>query len=284
MNASFEAPIPRPEAMSVHYDYIKVSYPMDDTNMLVLRNLAQWRAEYLAEQYGERTVEPCSRGFEGSHVKVLVLGNRMIEIVSGIGAYYWARSNLVTLSWRRVDVAVDFFYQPVDDNFEFCERIIQNLYDFYFLRYQTVGKPGTVTLIKSTSGSTLYLNRRVSERFVRIYNKTAEQRLKDVDIGKPILRIEIELKGRGILFTEHLPPSDEYLSAVTSLMAKQYHIPFLGPAEYLRRIKNPDLSRKPWESKLEWIRTRVLNTLRMLAMEAPEELKAMGIRVELPDE
>lgn len=64
-----------------------------------------------------------------------------------------------------------------------------------FYRLHDNDEKPTPSILKSPNGTTVYVGRRSSARMLRVYDKTAEIRVKEkVDIGFDITRIELEIK------------------------------------------------------------------------------------------
>lgn len=63
--------------------------------------------------------------------------------------------------------------------------------------WSAIGALGNVTRLEGPSGKTWYVGSRESQRYARLYDKRAEIKAKTgVDIMFPVLRFEVELKGK----------------------------------------------------------------------------------------
>lgn len=103
------------------------------------------------------------------------------------------------------------------------------------------GKPPWPSLIKSPHGKTLYIGKRSSARFLRIYNKRAEILYrKRLDVGFDFYRVELEIKRNAVpLYLALFKAGNE--SAILADIAKRYQLePILGAGQKLKPQDVPD--------------------------------------------
>lgn len=103
------------------------------------------------------------------------------------------------------------------------------------------GKPPWPSLIKSPHGKTLYIGKRSSARFLRIYNKRAEILYrKKLDVGFDFYRVEIEVKRNAIpLYLALFRAGNE--RALVGDIAKRYKLEtILGKGHKLKPTDIPD--------------------------------------------
>jgi hypothetical protein len=80
---------------------------------------------------------------------------------------------------------------------------------------------GTPTLITSPRGDTVYIGRRSSQRFLRIYDKRAEIKArKKVDIGFDITRIELEVKRKLVSVYKRMFVNKEYKAILQDICTR----------------------------------------------------------------
>jgi hypothetical protein len=99
-------------------------------------------------------------------------------------------------------------------------------------RHQTMqDKIGLPQLYTSPAGDTVYVGKRSSARFFRVYDKTAEIRAKKkLDIGFALTRYELECKRSAVAV--YLPLFMQgRLSEIASDMAARYHLPEIAESQ-----------------------------------------------------
>lgn len=173
--------------MGVDWLTVTASDPMKGTR------LGQFAVEKMRDQLaeGDRQKPWGMAGYNGWSVGSVQTGEREDSIIVRLGSLL-AKSN-----WR-------MFYQTSDS----CSRLdcqytlrstiepkklIQKHYRSATAHHKKDKRPGTVSLFTSSDGSsTLYLGKRTSEQFGRIYDKGAESGLPEYEGA---IRYEVEFKG-----------------------------------------------------------------------------------------
>lgn len=304
------APLPTPDQTALGLDYLRLSYQLADSVRRPLQDVIADRAMELADKiygvgrYGtSETVIMGRRGIRaGRHVAIVTDYNRITEVVSGVGAREWfpSRYEMINTSFRRVDVAADLIYRcsSSEEAEVLVDNIIRDMYEHYYgarLARMKGWAKRDITMITGTEGTTLYLGKRVSERMLRIYNKTAQLRQQMIEDTRGIIRVELELKERGITKVGDvdyitLGDTKTYALQVAAYITDMYGIELTDiqwKAPY-----NPRLDEADWQRTLAWVQKMVLPSLLRLNEIVPAELKRLGISVsgkepdtfELPDE
>lgn len=288
--------LPVPDVVSVGLDYLRVSYATDWAILGTADRMMRSRADIMATaMYGaDRAVvslyqSSYGAGYRsGRHYNITMRrdGKRVTEIASGVGARLWSPPRTMTnVSWRRIDVAIDMCYTTDDrksplDPVDLAEGLLGRAYDLLVAS----GKQQSVTRITSDS-TTLYLGSRRSERYLRLYNKSADLRRQQLEEPLAIVRVELELKSRGteIVPTDYLTVGDvaSYVWGVVAYMVRRYNLPLLDvpvvPAVYNPRLDEPEEYRT-----LKWIKDKVLPALKRLSVAGYEQdLRQLGIALTL---
>lgn len=130
-------------------------------------------------------------GFHGYRAGGVQLATRddevMIRLSGDMAHDYWMlvhdRSDNVTRFDVQISLRLDGPVGPtIRRHFEQAQRFSK-----------TRAKPATLSVLSTNNGpSTLYFNRRISDRFGRIYDKGAESKLPSL---RNVVRYELELKG-----------------------------------------------------------------------------------------
>lgn len=292
--------VPTPDSVAMGLDYLRISYDIDD-NVKTARRYVDYRADQLgAQTYGKGryALEQVDLSWgagcrAGRHISVIKHKDRprVVEVVSGVGARAWAppRRQLINSSISRVDVAVDLIYlaDGVDAAIYMADNIVSDLYDQYmYLHVSRIGSWGlrNLSLIRSTTGTTLYVGRRVSEKMLRVYNKTADLARQQIADARSVVRVELELKGRGINIadTDYIMLGDpiNYVHQVAAYIQRTYMLPVDNERITYEPPYNPRLDEPDYMRSLRWIRTHVLPTLIRLHDSHPSELVALGISLD----
>ena len=289
-----------PDSVAMGLDYLRISYDIDDT-VKTARRYVEYRADQLgAATYGKGryAVEQTKLGWgsgcrAGRHISVIQHNDRprVVEVVSGVGARLWAppRRQLDHVSIGRVDVAVDMIYlaESIDAAIYMADNIVSDLYDQYmYLHTSRVGSWGlrNLSLIRSTSGTTMYVGRRVSDKMLRVYNKSADLARQQIADARAIVRVELELKGRGVNLGDVdyilLGETFNYVHQVAAYIQRTYSIPVDHEQITYTPPYNPRLDEPDFVRSLRWIRSYVLPTLIRLHDSHPDELAALGITLD----
>lgn len=291
-----------PTGWTAGLDYLRISYDVSDA--VQINAYAQRRIAELAHICYRDDVMPATSQITltsgygwraGRSISIIVhrYSNRITEIASGAAARWWTSPGrlMYNVSVGRADVAIDVRYaesESADAAIDLVDHQIGNLYDkIVELRDAGVGnwRKRAVTLLQSAGGgATVYLNRRTSEVFVRLYNKTWDLGRQNIPTNTPILRIELEAKGRGVgrIAPPELIATDriaDYVEAGVSYIVRMLDgvITLEGAPDrnpyYMVRLDESDFVRS-----LRWIERAVVPTLyRLTSSGYEQELAGLGI-------
>lgn len=293
-------------------DYIRISYDVADNLAPQVQHVARRRALELGQWCyknvaGESESMPgvmeittmYGSGWRvGRSVSVLVnpYRDRITEIVSGAAARQWqpTRAMMYNAAVTRLDVALDLDYGHMNHGHAVAmvDNVIQRWYDEMvtrkLARMGTWGRRAITYLCGADGGSTIYVNRRTSGTFVRIYNKSADLATNGIIENRAIMRVEIEIKGRGIkriADPEYIYAGsvDAYVTRAVGYLTTMLELELPGAPDreryYNERLDPSDMARS-----LEWVRRAVVPTLHRLASGGYErELRDMGITYQWDD-
>ena len=194
--------------------------------------------------YGHMVMVNPARDDMGMHMAIS--GRALKEIakhkISGLGLLKWAADADAGVS--RVDLAIDVMDVPVNiENYLKCT-----------LAKSKGGKPKKRAIVQdSERGTTVYIGARTSDKFMRIYDKSAEQGLPE---SQHWTRFELELKGKvAKAVAKKLVEVDKKgaLRLVQALMRGHFecldaqYLEIMGAeAEYVTGEKNTDHDRLTW--------------------------------------
>lgn len=290
----------RPDGWTYGLDYVRISYDVADHLAPHLDRMARRRADELGKWCYKNEAIPATQimtvygnGWRvGRAVSVVVhrYRPRLTEIVSGVAARHWEPTRVMMLnpSITRVDVAIDLDYgaMPNGQAVLLIDNIISSWYDgLAELKRTRAGvwaRRAITYLGSSDGGSTVYVNRRTSGTFVRIYNKTADLVRHGAVENRAILRVELEIKGRGI---KRIADPDYLLAGDVDAYVQSA----VGYLVNMLELKLPDApDRKPYYNdrldpseftrSLDWIRRAVVPTLhRLTGAGYDAELRDLGI-------
>lgn len=202
-------------------------------------------------------------GYEGFKCGSAQLGTRhdgtCIRISSGVAFDHWLEVWHAAEKFSRADLQLTL---RVDGP---PSRTISSVYH-RALHHSRKSKRGpTVSLLKSSNGTaTVYLGRRVSDVFMRCYDKGAESGL---DHYENSVRFEVELKGDACLpVVRHCASSTRPLLTAAGYVLGQYSkrgVSISLPAKPSYAISVPR-KRSDIEKKLRWLETSVRPTVQLL--------------------
>ena len=238
--------------------------------------------QVLAER--ERTTgEPAKawrwQGFDGTRCGQFSWGSRpdcSVALASGaLAATHWRRLSAVSQNCSRLDLAVTV---EVDDESRDLAR--EALEQYKRFKAHTPNSATWTLYTSEGGGTTLYLGRRTSDLFFRLYNKHAE----DAEhYPRPAWRYELELKRKAALealryLVRERDTSRAILAALTDYLARRgINRPWREPdAQW--HVSAPRLPATQ-ESRLHWLRTQVAPAIQelLLSYDTAAVLEALGL-------
>lgn len=217
-------------------------------------------------------------GFNGYCAGSVQLGEREGECIVRVGSDV-ARDNWRNLwefsdSCSRVDFQVTLKYEAA------ASRIIHNHYRQLKRHNRKLPGQGAVSLYSSSDGScTIYLGKRSSNRFGRIYDKGAESKL---DHWANCVRYEVEFKGKVANLEAGLVYRAENAESYIRARVRQFvtdrgcSFPFASPI--LASSRWPE-RRREIPDRLTWLHECVRPTVELLSKSGwgPAVLVALGL-------
>lgn len=158
-----------------------------------------WRSDRLLQEEFRQgnTKRPWGMaGFNGwkcGHVQYGFRGDEVIVRLGGeVAAEHWRQLHGVSDNCSRIDLQVTV------NTGEDPSMVIRRAYQRARLWARGQPKAGGVSILETTNGpSTIYFNRRVSDRFGRIYDKGAQSK---IEAFRGAVRWEVEFKNRAARF------------------------------------------------------------------------------------
>jgi hypothetical protein len=209
------------------------------------------------EAAGNKRQEWTWRGFYGWRCGQLSWGSRpdcSIAVASGAAsATYWKRLSALATNCSRLDLAV-----TVEVPDESVNLATQALAQYKRFKQHTPNSATWSYIQSETGGGTLYLGRRVSDIFFRLYDKHAE----DAEhYPNPSWRYELELKRKVALSTllwlrGQRSAEDAVLAIATDYLRRRgIDCPWRQPSVSIE-LRTPRLQSTD-ESRLRWLREQV---------------------------
>jgi len=202
-------------------------------------------------------------GFEGFVCGGVQWGNRnqeaMVRLSSDAAFTSWRSFYRLAESVTRIDLQATVFYGPY-----YARRITR---DYRHARRFRVGKArsASVSVIRCTDGGyTVYLGKRASDRYGRIYDKWVESRL---EFYRECVRYEVEFKGRLALGAARaIAKARNEVDATGGLLrdffcARGIDLPAIDAARC--HLNGPQVTVNDHRS-LEWLRAQVRPTIERL--------------------
>jgi DNA relaxase NicK len=230
------------------------------------------------ESAGNKCSPWSSRGYVGYQAGGVRIGVRpdswCVQLSSSVARDNWKQVYDERTNLSRIDVQTTVQFETSQP------YIIKTLHRDALEPHKRPGRPSERRLISSTTkGDTLYIGRRVSQVYLRAYDKGVEQQSHEA--GK-LLRYEAELKGdraRQIAASIYKASSEwEASHALISQLFRREHVRV--PRETLERqwdslsLRTPDATRK-----LAWVRSSVQPSIKFLLLhvERDEIMDALGL-------
>jgi hypothetical protein len=219
-----------------------------------------------------------SRGYVGYQAGGVRVGLRpdswCVQLSASVARDNWKQVYQERTNLSRLDVQTTIQFETPQP------YIIKTLHRDALEPHKRNGRPSERRLISSTTkGDTLYIGRRVSQVYLRAYDKGVEQQS---DEAGRLLRYEVELKGdraRQVAASIYKASSEhEAAQALVSHLFRREHV--RAPGKTLEWQWNSLSLRKPDTTrKLAWIRSSVAPSIRFLLLhvERDEIMNALGL-------
>lgn len=181
---------PAVEIIDVGVDYLTVTCKERKRGVRMTDSaLSLMRGE---RRQGEKIMPWFMAGFQGYACGSVQVGNRDFETMvrlSGDAAHdHWTTFYDLSDNCSRVDLQVTARYPRKP------QSVIAGSYRAFRRHRRKLKRGSDVTLVSSVDGaSTIYLGKRISDRFARVYDKAAESKL---DQWQQCVRFEVELKNK----------------------------------------------------------------------------------------
>jgi hypothetical protein len=230
------------------------------------------------ETAGNKCSSWSSRGYRGYQAGGVRIGVRpdswCVQLSSSVARLNWKRVYEERTNLSRIDVQTTIQFETPQP------YIIKTLHRDALEPHKRPGRPSERRLISSsTRGDTLYIGRRISQVYLRAYDKGVEQKSQPAGT---LLRYEAELKGdraRQIAASIYKASSEHETShALISRLFRREHV--RTPASTLEwqldslSLREPDATRK-----LAWVRSSVAPSIKFLLLhvERDEIMDALGL-------
>lgn len=236
-----------------------------------------------AEESAGNKIRPWSMsGFNGFHCGGVSFGELngtwLLRLSGPTAQAHWRRAYHLSTNISRLDLQVTI--SDVEDG----GALIRNHFAEATAHFATWRKPPAIDVWKSNNGSaTLYVNRRVSEQFGRIYDKAIESKLEHY---RACLRYEVEFKGDvAPLVAQWVSEQENEAAAILNRVQRFFLergiLPaFLGATVHTLSVSR---SRPDVDRQLQWLKASVSRSVKdLIALgKLPEVLDNLGITNEV---
>jgi hypothetical protein len=203
------------------------------------------------------------RGYVGYQAGGVCIGVRKdswcVQLSSTVAREHWRAAYLASTNISRLDVQTTVRFQSPQP------YIIQTLHRDALAHKTRCGRPSERRLItSSTKGDTLYIGQRVSEVYLRAYDKGVEEKS---EVRGTLLRYEAEMKGKRARQTASaLSQVASELEASRALISTMFRRESIRVSASSDQWQLDSLSRRVSTAsrKLAWVRSSVSPSIRFL--------------------